>query len=148
MGRHSSSSPKQQFSHIKSKRSFPARSSNRLVVPRAHTLQVRSDLAPISANYHRSQRCRHSLKFSAKSRRKSHTMLRIPAIRSAIVVWERRLQALERHIGTAHQSLAQVVEAVNHVPVMVVRHLVAGCHGRVCRRHDELEGAFVSWVYW
>jgi hypothetical protein len=48
-------------------------------------------------------------------------MLAIPAITPAIVIGEGRLQPFERDISTAHDSLTHVVEAVDHVPVVVLR---------------------------
>ena len=47
-------------------------------------------------------------------------MLTIPAITPTVVIGEGRLQALERYISTAHDSLTHVVEAVDHVPVVVL----------------------------
>ncbi len=65
-------------------------------------------------------------------------MLGIPTIGPAIVVRERRLQALEGHVGAAHDGLPHVVEAVDHVPVVVVWDLVAGRQARVCLCDGEL----------
>lgn len=58
-------------------------------------------------------------------------MLTIPPIAPAIMIWKRRLQALETHICRAHNRLAQIVKAVDHVPVVVFFELVAGCEARV-----------------
>jgi hypothetical protein len=58
-------------------------------------------------------------------------MLTIPAITATIVIGKRRLQALEGHIGTAHDGLAHVIEAMDHVPVVVFFEGVARCEARV-----------------
>jgi hypothetical protein len=48
------------------------------------------------------------------------TMLGIPAIGASVVIWKCRLQTFERHVCRAHDGLAHVVKAVDHVPVVVV----------------------------
>lgn len=58
-------------------------------------------------------------------------MLTIPAIAAAIMIGERRLQSLEGHIRAAQDSLAHVIEAVDHVPVVVVFEGVVGREARV-----------------
>lgn len=58
-------------------------------------------------------------------------MLAIPAITAAVVIRERRLQSLESHVCATHDSLAHVVEAMDHVPVVVFLKLVTGCHAGV-----------------
>jgi hypothetical protein len=46
--------------------------------------------------------------------------------------------ALERNVGAAQDGLAHVVEAVQHVPVVVVRDRVARRQARVCLDDGEL----------
>jgi hypothetical protein len=58
-------------------------------------------------------------------------MLAVPSIAAAVVVGECCLQTLQRHIRTAHDGLSHVIEAVDHVPVMVFFELVAGRHAAV-----------------
>ena len=58
-------------------------------------------------------------------------MLTIPAITAAIMIRKRRFQPFQTHIRAAHDGLAHVVEAVNHVPVVVFFELVARCHAGV-----------------
>ncbi len=53
-------------------------------------------------------------------------MLRIPAIAPAIIIRKRRLVPFQRDIRAAHDGLPHVVEAVDHVPVVVVRDGVVG----------------------
>lgn len=68
-------------------------------------------------------------------------MLSIPAVGAAIVIRERRLMALEGRVAAAHDSLPQVVEAVDHVPVVVGRQRDVGLEAGV-RLHDGvLHGA-------
>ena len=68
-------------------------------------------------------------------------MLGIPPVRAAIVVGERRLVALERRVAAAHDGLAQVVEAVDHVPMVVRRDGGVGRQTRV-GLHDGVLGEF------
>ena len=49
------------------------------------------------------------------------TMLRVPSVRPSVVVRERRLEPLEGRVGRAHDGLPQVGEAVDHVPVVILR---------------------------
>lgn len=58
-------------------------------------------------------------------------MLTIPPIAPPIVIRKRGLQALETHIRAAHDSLPHVIEAVNHVPMVVFLQLVTGRHATV-----------------
>jgi hypothetical protein len=53
-------------------------------------------------------------------------MLTIPPITTSIVIRERRFQAFKRHICAAHDRLAHIVKAVNHMPVVIFFELVAG----------------------
>lgn len=48
-------------------------------------------------------------------------MLAVPPITATIMIRKRRLQALEGQIRRAHDCLPHVIEAVNHVPVVVFR---------------------------
>ena len=65
-------------------------------------------------------------------------MLRIPPVAPAVVIRERGLQALEAHVGAAHDGLAHVVEAVDHVPVVVLGHGGDGL-GRVVRSEHAVD---------
>jgi hypothetical protein len=58
-------------------------------------------------------------------------MLTIPPITAAIVIRKRRLKALKRHIGTTHNCLPHIIEAMNHVPMVVFFELVARGEARV-----------------
>lgn len=53
-------------------------------------------------------------------------MLTIPPIAPAIMVRKRRLEAFKRHICAAQNRLAHVIEAMDHVPVVVVFKRVVG----------------------
>ena len=48
------------------------------------------------------------------------TVLRVPAIGATIVVRKRGLETLESRVSAAHDRLPHVVEAVDHVPVVVL----------------------------
>lgn len=58
-------------------------------------------------------------------------MLTIPPITPSIMIRERSLEPLERHIGAAQDGLAHVVEAVDHVPVVVLGQGRVGGEARV-----------------
>lgn len=58
-------------------------------------------------------------------------MLTIPSIASTVVIRKRSLKALKTHIGTTHDCLTKVIEAVDHVPVVILLKLVAGRHAGV-----------------
>lgn len=79
-----------------------------LIVIRPNLLQMRLDLRVVAAH-----------------------MLTIPSITSAIVIREGSLQALQRQICAAHDRLPHVVEAVNHVPVVILRQLDVALQARV-----------------
>jgi hypothetical protein len=69
-------------------------------------------------------------------------VLAIPTVAAAIVVGERSLQTFQAHVRAAQNGLAHVVEAVDHVPVVIFRHGcdvpegVVGGHGGV-NFHDS-----------
>lgn len=65
-------------------------------------------------------------------------MLGIPAIRATVMVWEGMLQTLKRHVGGTHDGLTHVVEAVDHVPMVIIGYLMAGSQAGV-RLHDGEE---------
>ena len=52
-------------------------------------------------------------------------VLTIPSIAPAVVIRECCLQPLQAHVRRTHDGLAHVVEAVNHVPMVVLwqRHI-------------------------
>jgi hypothetical protein len=79
-----------------------------LIIVRPHTLQAFPDLRVVLAN-----------------------MLAVPSITTSVVIRERSLQPLKTHIRTAHDGLTHVVEAVNHVPMVILFELVAGGHAGV-----------------
>lgn len=58
-------------------------------------------------------------------------MLTIPSITTAIMIRKCRLEAFQRHVRAAHNCLTHVIKAVDHVPVVVLFELVAGCHAAV-----------------
>ncbi len=66
------------------------------------------------------------------------TVFGVPAIGAAVVVREGRLMALEGYVGRAHDGLAPVVEAVDHVPVVVAGNTVVGLEAAICLRDGEL----------
>lgn len=76
---------------------------DQLIVVCAHTLQIVLDLAVVLAH-----------------------VCRVPAVTAAVVVGEGGGVALERRVGGAHDGLAHVGDAVDHVPVVVVGDGVAG----------------------
>lgn len=47
------------------------------------------------------------------------------------MVWEGSLKSLERRVATTHDCLSKVVEAVDHVPVVIIGQLVVGLQARV-----------------
>ena len=55
-------------------------------------------------------------------------MLTVPTITATIVVRKCRLQPFKSHIRATHDSLAHVVKAVDHVPVMVFFKLMTRSH--------------------
>jgi hypothetical protein len=61
----------------------------------------------------------------------------VPTIAAAIVVGECSFQTFQAHVRAAQNGLSHVVEAVDHVPVVVFRHgrdvpeRVVGGHSRV-----------------
>ena len=65
-------------------------------------------------------------------------MLGIPSIRSAIVVGECGFEAFERQIRIAKDGLTQIVKAMNHVPMMVVRNAMVRLQTRISL-HDRKE---------
>jgi hypothetical protein len=52
-------------------------------------------------------------------------MLTIPPITPTIVIRKRRFQTFKRHICTTHNGLPHVIEAVDHVPVIIFFEFVA-----------------------
>jgi hypothetical protein len=60
------------------------------------------------------------------------TVLRNPAIGTSIVVWEFCLQSFESHVSRTHNGLIHVVEAMDHVPVVIFRQGRIGSKPRVC----------------
>lgn len=62
---------------------------------------------------------------------------RIPAVAAGVIIGERRRVALEGRVGSAGDCLPHVGDAVDHVPVVVVRDGVAGRQARVCLGHGE-----------
>lgn len=81
---------------------------NLLVVVRAVGLEILDDLAIVSAH-----------------------MLAVPAIAAAVVIWERRLQPFQCHVSAAHDGLPHVIEAVDHVPMVVFRQGGVALEARV-----------------
>lgn len=71
------------------------------------------------------------------------TMFGVPAVGTAVVVGEGGLVALEGHVGTAQDGLAHVVQAVDHVPVVVVGNGVARLDARVGLGDGELGGVSI-----
>lgn len=53
-------------------------------------------------------------------------MLGIPTIRTPIMIGEGSFEPLQGHIRTAHDSLPHVIEAMDHVPVVVIRDRMIG----------------------
>ena len=72
-------------------------------------------------------------------------MLRVPTVGATIVVGEGRLQTFQSHVGAAHDSLPHVVEAVDHVPVVVIGYLVAGGQAWVSLNDSELFLLLAIW---
>jgi hypothetical protein len=60
-------------------------------------------------------------------------VLAVPSITAAVVIGKCCLQTLQRHIRTAHNGLSHIIEAVDHVPVVVLLELVTRCHAAVDR---------------
>lgn len=82
---------------------YPPRSENLLVIIGPNPLQPLSHLALILTH-----------------------MLTIPPIAPPIMIRKRRFQPLKRHVSTAHDGLAHVIEAMDHVPVMIFFERVVG----------------------
>lgn len=61
----------------------------------------------------------------------------IPAVATGVVIGERGGVALECRVGGARDCLPHVGDAVDHVPVVVVRDGVAGRQARVRLGHGE-----------
>lgn len=114
---------------------------NHLVIVRPYALQIiyylgiiLADCFPPSCQFLFSQKPRYSRGRVGKI----NTMLGIPPVGPAVVVGKGRLVALERNVGAAHDGLAHVVEAVDHVPVVVVRDRVVRLETRVGLDDGEL----------
>lgn len=73
-------------------------------------------------------------------------MLRIPTVRTSIVIRKRRLEAFESHVGAAHDGLPHVIETVDHVPMVIIWDLVTGCQARVCLDDSELLLLVISYT--
>lgn len=75
-----------------------------LVVVRSHFLQMRFDLAVVSAH-----------------------VLRIPPITSSIVVGKGGFQSFQGQIRRAHDCLPHVIKAMDHMPVVVFGEFRVRC---------------------
>lgn len=64
-------------------------------------------------------------------------MRSIPAVTARVIVREGRGVALERRVGGTHDGLTHVSDAVDHMPVVVVRDRVAGGEARIGLCHGE-----------
>ena len=53
---------------------------------------------------------------------------------------------LERDVGAAHDGLPHVIEAVNHVPVVVVWDGEVGLEAGICLHDGELDKLWVRWL--
>ena len=62
-------------------------------------------------------------------------MLTIPPIASAVVVGECSFQPLQRKISRTHDGLTHVVEAVDHMPMVVLGQFGVRCESRVHLYH-------------
>lgn len=85
-----------------------------MIVIRPHTLQIVQNLAVVLAD-----------------------MRRIPTVTARVIVREGGGVALECRVSGAHDGLAHVGDAVNHVPVVVVWNGVAGGEARIGLCHGE-----------
>lgn len=72
-------------------------SEDLLIIVRPDTLKVFPDLVVVAAD-----------------------MLAVPSIRTPIVIGESGLETFKRHVCRTHYGLPHVVEAVDHVPVVIV----------------------------
>lgn len=88
---------------------------NLLIIIRPHALQSLPDLTRIPTD-----------------------MLAIPAIAAPIVVGKRSLEPFQAHVRAAEDSLTHVVEAVDHVPVVVFGHR-GDVPQRVVRGHGGVD---------
>jgi hypothetical protein len=66
-------------------------------------------------------------------------MMGIPSIRAAVVVWEGRLQTLECRVSGTHDSLPHIVEAVNHMPMVIIRNRMTSLETSICLNNGVLK---------
>lgn len=65
-------------------------------------------------------------------------MQAVPAIAPTIMVWERRFQAFQRNVSTTHDGLTHVIEAMDHMPVVIFRERSVARESGV-DLHDRVE---------